>query len=195
MASHFQVSLPSIFMSNYFLLPLISTVTGCLITWILSAILLNRLPELLQKLLQSVSGNLLNTVDLLDSLAGKTDFQTVRPLIEGHIDEFLQHKLGREMPMIGMFIGDKTIAQLKGIFMKELEEIFPPVIEKYISNLLQNVDYRQIISKKIASLSKQKLRSFSYDLLGARIRLAPLFGAIGGLFIGLIQLIVLLAIA
>ena len=32
----------------------------------------------------------------------------IMPVIEEHIDQFLRVKLGKEMPMISAFIGDKT---------------------------------------------------------------------------------------
>ena len=49
----------------------------------------------------------------------------IKPLIETHIDDFLRIKLKDQMPMISMFIGDKTINTLKTVFMNEIEELFP----------------------------------------------------------------------
>ena len=52
------------------------------------------------------------------------------PMIEDHVDEFLRHKLGKEMPCLSLFIGDKTIKHSKWIFMQELEDAFPSTHEK-----------------------------------------------------------------
>jgi hypothetical protein len=45
-----------------------------------------------------------------------------------------------------MFIGDKTVAQLKSIFLDELQLIFPTVLNQYINNV--KVDFAKNISSK-----------------------------------------------
>jgi len=62
-------------------------------------------------------------------------FGSIREVADAHIDEFLKTKLPQEMPVVGMFVGDKTIDQLKSIFMKELEQIFPIVMRQYINGI------------------------------------------------------------
>jgi hypothetical protein len=39
------------------------------------------------------------------------------------------------MPMIGMFIGEKTINELKAVFITELESLFPVIMKSYLGNL------------------------------------------------------------
>ena len=52
------------------------------------------------------------------------NFEKVKPLIETHIDDFLRNKLKEQMPMISMFIGDKTINTLKTVFIKQVFDLF-----------------------------------------------------------------------
>ena len=47
------------------------------------------------------------------------------PFLEGHVDYFLKEKLGEQMPMIKMFVGEKILEQMKEIFLDELKEFFP----------------------------------------------------------------------
>jgi hypothetical protein len=48
---------------------------------------------------------------------------------------FLRIKLKDEMPMLSMFIGDKTITSLKKFFMQEIEILFPQVMKQFAANL------------------------------------------------------------
>ena len=44
------------------------------------------------------------------------------------------------MQMLGMLIGEKTIVQLKGAFLLELELLFPVLMENYMNKLEQDID-------------------------------------------------------
>src|SRR5690242_912071 len=67
--------------------------------------------------------------EIEQKLVSPESFKKIEPSIEAHIDNFLTHKLSKSMPMLSMFIGDKTIAQLKKVFMEELEDLFPTVMK------------------------------------------------------------------
>ncbi|MBA4168099.1 MAG: hypothetical protein H0X41_11270 [Chitinophagaceae bacterium] len=182
-------------MNIYLVIPVVSAAAGFLAGLLLRTVVIFRLPSLLRKFAVNMAAGMFNGQDIQAALAGKNNFENIRPLIEGHIDEFLRHKLGKEMPMIGMFIGDKTIAQLKGIFMKELEEIFPLVMDRYISDLSQNFKPQLIISQKISGLTRQHLHSFLQQHARTEMIILPIYGAIAGAATGILQLIVLLVIS
>jgi hypothetical protein len=57
------------------------------------------------------------------------------PLIDARLDDFFRNKLAEKLPMISMFIGDKTIQQLKEVFMEELQLLFPELIEQFSEQL------------------------------------------------------------
>lgn len=101
----------------------------------------------------------------------------VTPYIETQIDHFLRNKLSKSMPMISMFIGDKTINQMKSVFMQELEEIFPTVMEKYSTNLMASAGTK--LTPAIAAVLKKELR------------LLPVAGIFAGLITGTLQMLVL----
>jgi hypothetical protein len=75
--------------------------------------------------------------------ASQHSFEAVAPFIDKQLEDFFRNKLGAKMPMIAMFIGDKTIAQLKSIFMEELQSLFPQLMNGIIVNgkahLLKNL--------------------------------------------------------
>ncbi len=120
------------------------------------------------------------------------NFEKVKPLIETHIDDFLRNKLKEQMPMISMFIGDKTINTLKTVFIKEIEDLFPQVMQQFAGNLKNELNLAQMVSSKIAGLSPELIESLIYKNMSKEIRVTSLFGAAIGLLIGLIQLSIIL---
>lgn len=85
------------------------------------------------------------------------NFEKLKPVIEEHMDDFLRNRLKEQMPMISMFIGDKTISSLKTIFISEIEKLFPLVIGKFAGNLQKELPLKQIITEKLSQVSDNQL--------------------------------------
>ena len=130
--------------------------------------------------------------DLEQKVSDPQNFESIKPLIETHIDEFLRHKLKEQMPMIGMFIGDKTVQSLKIVFLQEIESLFPRVMLQFAGNIKSDLNIEQVIANRIAGLSPEKLNAAMRGKLSPQFRTASFLGAGIGLLIGIIQLIILL---
>lgn len=130
----------------------------------------------------------------LDSIEEKIkdpkNFDAVKPLIESHIDEFLRYKLKEQMPMISMFIGDKTIQTLKTVFIQEIESLFPRVMHQFAGNLKQELNIASLVTNKLEAIAPSMIEKQLKRKLGN----AALLGALIGLLVGLIQLAILLLI-
>lgn len=185
-------------MTNWFiLLPL----TGALFGWLCNMILVNlyfsssRNPVFWKKKKAEIAAVLVNhlSADLSLSFVEKkisdpANFQKILPVAEEHIDHFLRVKLKEAMPMIGMLIGDRTINQLKEIFIKELEELFPSVMQSYAQQLQQDFDVKQFIANKIEAIPEQVLADHIKKQVSKPL---ILWGAIAGFVIGLLQSVLL----
>lgn len=125
------------------------------------------------------------------TLISDESFHKILPSIEAHLDDFLQNKLQKAMPFLGMFIGEKTIQQLKELFMEELAALFPVVMKNYIGRLQQETDLESVLYLKLAAIPSERLESLVHELFAREWRLIKMIGAITGLLIGLIQLGVL----
>jgi uncharacterized membrane protein YheB (UPF0754 family) len=112
------------------------------------------------------------------------------PFVENHVDNFLRHRLKEEMPMVGMFIGDKTIQSMKEIFMKELENLFPEVMKQLAGNMKNELDIEQIVTDKLNALPEGKLEK----MLVKELRILVIAGALTGFLIGLLQIILILLV-
>jgi hypothetical protein len=179
---------------NYWLLltPLFTALTGWMIHRIVvrSILLSARNRQQIAEKTAGFAAAEFASLNLEDKVGDPANFQKLVPLIENHVDDFLRNKLKEQMPMISMFIGDKTITTLKTVFMKELENLFPQVMKQFASNLKNDPAVEQMISSKLLAIPPQKLEK----MLSKPLRYASLLGAFTGFVAGILQLILILLI-
>lgn len=193
------------------LIPLISAFIGWFTNWVAIKMLFHpreprkilgirfqgifpkRQQQFAEKLGRLVSAELLSFQDIEAKITDSKNISKVMPVIEGHIDEFLRKTLSEEFPMISMFIGDKTINNLKSVFMRRLEEIFPPTLKAYMGNLKEDLDLEKIVVEKVAGFSSDKLEAVLYQIMAREFRFVELIGAVLGFVIGLIQVLITVA--
>ncbi|HEY6901435.1 MAG TPA: DUF445 family protein [Puia sp.] len=144
--------------------------------------------QIAESLGKIVGQELLSFGDIEQTITNPENVRRILPLAEEHIDNFLRNKLKESMPMIAMFIGDKTINQLKTVFMKELEELFPVIMKNYVSNLRHDLDLERIVVDKIANFSNDRLEAMLNQFLTKEFRFVEIIGAALGFLIGLLQI-------
>lgn len=190
-----------------FLIPVISAFIGWFTNWIaikmlfhpkepkkilgitIQGIFPKRQQQFAEKLGKLVSQELLSFEDIEKKLTHPGNLQKLMPVVEEHIDLFLRKKLADEMPVISMFIGENTIQQLKSIFMKELETLFPVMMQRYMGNLQAELDLEAIVTQKVAGFSSDKLEEILQSILSKEFRFVELIGAVLGFIIGLLQVL------
>lgn len=197
---------------TYILVPLISALIGWLANRMLIKMLFRpvkpvrvlgitiqgifpkRQEDLAAKLGKLVSTELFSFSDIEEKITHPDNIKKILPYVEQHIDEFLRQRLKEVFPMISMFIGEKTINQLKTVFMDELERLFPVLMKNYMTNLQQDLDLEKIVTEKLSAFPIEKLESALYESMGAELRLAGIFGAVIGLLIGLLQVLLIIVL-
>lgn len=127
-------------------------------------------------------------------LTDPSNFSKLKPVIETHIDDFLRNKLKEQMPMISMFIGDKTIATLKTIFIAEIEALFPRVIGEYAGNLKKDLPVGQLIRERLEAIPPATLQSHLEPLIQPAVSKLALLGLLTGTVIAGIQVLVYIAL-
>ncbi|MBM3921766.1 MAG: DUF445 family protein [Sphingomonadales bacterium] len=140
-----------------------------------------------QKLGKLVSGEFLSFSDIEKKISEPGNIQKMMPLIEQHVDTFLNKRLSEQLPMISMFLGDKTIAKLKATFMQEIETILPAVMRSYAGELRTDLDLEEIITEKVSRFSSDRLEELLYQIMAKEFRFVEWVGAFIGLLIGLLQ--------
>ena len=93
--------------------------------------------------------------------SNNSNFDAVLPFIDAKLDDFFKRKLGEKLPIISMFIGDKTIIQLKEVFIEELKLLFPELLANLVTHtkqqLLNNLaqKWRPIIEPTLIHATKK----------------------------------------
>lgn len=88
------------------------------------------------------------------------------------------------MPVISMFIGDKTIQELKTIFTAEMEELFPIVMKNYLDGFRDEPGLEKIVADRINRFSIVKLEEMFIKYLSRELRLFEFIGAGLGFLMG-----------
>jgi len=144
--------------------------------------------QIAESLGRIVGQELLSFEDIEQTITNPANVQKILPLAEAHIDNFLRVKLKETMPMISMFIGEKTINQLKGVFMQELGDLFPVIMKNYVMHLKNDLDLERIVVEKVANFSSDRLETMLNQILTKEFRFVEVIGAALGFLIGLLQI-------
>jgi len=143
-----------------------------------------------QKLGQVVSKELISFSEIESKVTDPDNLKKLRPEIENHIDSFLRDKLKETFPLLSMFMGEKTINQLKAAFLMELESLFPVLMKSYMTKLEQDLDLEKIVTEKVAGFSSDKLEDILDQITKREFKFLELVGAVFGLLIGVIQVVI-----
>jgi uncharacterized membrane protein YheB (UPF0754 family) len=201
-----------IFAMNYWLIliPLISAFIGWFTNWIAIKMLFHpkepkkilgitfhgifpkRQQQFAQKLGKLVSEELLSFKEIEEKIINPDNLSKIMPLVEGKIDLFLREKLSSVFPMISMFIGQNTINQLKLVFMQELEAMFPEIIGTYMKNIESQLDLEKMVIDKVSGFSSDKMESILTQIMSKEFRFIEIVGAVLGLVIGFVQVLITL---
>jgi uncharacterized membrane protein YheB (UPF0754 family) len=192
---------------NYwlFIIPLISAFIGWVTNWIAIKMLFHprepkkilgitfhgifpkKQQQFAEKLGKLVSAEFLSFTDIEQKISDPENLKKIMPMIENHVDDLLRIKIRDEMPVLSMFIGDKTVASLKKVFMQEIEILFPQVMKQFATNLKDELDLEEIVIKKVAGFSSDKLEEVLYQIMSKEFRFVEIIGAVIGFIIGLLQ--------
>ncbi len=193
---------------GWFLIPLISAFIGWFTPWLaikmlfrpkklrnilgfrLQGVIPAKQPEIAAGLAKWVSEELFSMDIIEQKITDPAGFEKLMPVIETHIDDFLRVKLPKQMPVISMFIGDKTINELKLVFMGELQELFPVIMKNYVGGLKEQINIESIIINKIGNYPSEKIETIVYQSLKKELFYLGVFGATIGFVIGLTQVLI-----
>jgi hypothetical protein len=126
----------------------------------------------------------INLTKIIPNLTENDPFEALKPTINDQLDDFFRHKLSAKLPMISMFIGDKTIEELKDVFMEELALLFPILISQFSAHL--NKDLHSQWEQKFKKIVQQKIIHASRPFRWAAFAIGAIWGAVIALILPLI---------
>ena len=196
---------------NYFaliLIPVISAFIGWITNWVAIKMLFHprkpvnilgisfqgifpkRQKQFASRLGKLVSTELLSFEEIQKVITHPDNLEGLMPKLEDAIDHFLRNKLSEVMPMISMFIGDKTIDKIKTVLTEEIQQLFPEMIQQYVASMKDNLDLESIVTEKVTNFSSDKLESILYQVMSKEFRFIEILGGVLGFIIGIVQVLI-----
>ena len=193
-----------------YLLPFISAFIGWFTNWIAIKMLFHprepkrilgftihgifpkRQKQFAEKLGQLVSNELISFDEIVVKINKPETIQMALPHIEEHIDKFIKVKLKEEIPLLSMFINDKSIESIKRGMVKEIEQLFPTLINKMTDSVKSELDIEKIVTEKVSNFSSDKLEQILNAIMSKEFRFVEIIGAVLGFLIGLVQILLTL---
>jgi uncharacterized membrane protein YheB (UPF0754 family) len=184
----------------YLMIPLLTALSALMTVWlififcfhprkprrILGLTMQGIFPKMKEQLPVQLSELLGRELDLgfaSNQFGNPESLKPILPLIENHIDDFLRNKLAIDIPMVGMFVGDKTIGLLKQSFLREMESLFPEVMQQYASVLKEKSNLKETIRQRLNQASERFEQKLQNRLRKDFKSIALLVG-LAGLFFG-----------
>lgn len=195
-------------MEHYFFLvqPFIAAFTGWFTTWIaiwmlfhprkpirfmgltIQGIFPKRQKQVAMQLGKMVASELIHFDEIAAQLQDKEQLKDLNPVIEAHLDHFLEVKLKEKMPVISMFVGSGTLGKIKEGMMEEIETLLPELIHKYTDSLKHKIDIEKMVTEKVSKFSSDKLENILHGVMKKEFMFIELIGGFFGFLIGLIQM-------
>jgi hypothetical protein len=162
----------------FFFIPILVGAFGWCLVWAIS-IMPFKWPHLADQWVGQI-----DLAKMIPELTENDPFESMKPVINDKLDDFFRHKLSAKLPIISMFIGDKTIEELKDVFMEELALLFPLLISEFSTHL--NKDLQQQWERKFRTIIQQKINKASRPFKWAAFVLGAIWGAVIALILPLI---------
>lgn len=139
-----------------------------------------------QQIGEKVASNFISFAEIGQKLSHPSILQQLTPFIDEHVENFLRKKLPEKMPMIAMFVGDKTINIMKEALSAELQLLFPLLAEKLGQSLEQEINVEQLVADKIKSIPPVALEAILKHQFPQVFLQMQWLGALTGSLIGLL---------
>jgi len=163
---------------TFFLIPILVGAFGWCLIWAIG-MLPFKWPYLADKWVGQI-----DIAKLIPELTKNDTFDNLKPVINDKLDDFFRHKISAKLPMISMFIGEKTIEELKEVFMEELALLFPMLISEFSAHL--NKDLHAQWEQKFSKIVQQKINKASRPIRWVAFALGAIWGAVIALILPLI---------
>jgi hypothetical protein len=150
-----------------FIIPIMTALLAWFIAWLFVQLIFSGKGKYLRKQIASIQ-----IETFINQETANAQFEAVLPMIDQQLDHFFTHKIGEKLPMVSMFIGEKTIVQLKAVFIEELDTIFPSLVSSMsnaaIQGFLNNLEHKWnpiLAAKFLKSTRKFRIISFFIGLV------------------------------
>ncbi|MBL7755296.1 MAG: DUF445 family protein [Chitinophagaceae bacterium] len=155
----------------------------------LQGIFPKRQAQFAEKLGTLVANELIHFDEIERKITSPETIQKALPLIDQHVEHFIQNKLKEEIPLLSMFISSETMQSIKKGIVHEVEVIFPSLISQMTGHLRSELDIQKLVTEKVKDFSSDKLESILNAIMKKEFVFVEIIGGILGFLIGLLQVV------
>ncbi len=148
--------------------------------------------RIIKSLVASLGAEVFSLSELNTKISSPSSIEKVLPFVDGKVDHFLRVKLAEKMPMISMFIGEATMAELKSVFMEELQVLFPELMQQYSASILSDFSIAEMIEEKLNNIQTSQLEQTVKQLFATQTKIVILISTAFGFVVGLLQLLLVM---
>lgn len=151
-------------------------------------------PLLATKVAAAIEKELLSDEHGDNGMHNQLIMQELKPVIEQHVDRFLEERLIEAFPLLAKFMGEKTMLKLKEAFLAEIETIFPLLVKEYGARLLGQYEPAKLVEKMMSEIDSRELKKTIKVKAAPQLLMIKFAGAVAGIGIALLQLLALMFI-
>lgn len=134
-----------------------------------------------------VQQELLSVNDVINSLDRNKLEEKMKVMIDKILDEKLEREINGKFPMFAMFLSKEILDKIKLTIRNSILDNKDAIISMFLQYVEENVDFRDIIVKKVDEFSLEKLEKIVYEFSAKELKHIEVVGAVLGGIIGVIQ--------
>jgi len=145
-----------------------------------------------EKIGKLVAHKLLDMKSLRDKIDTPETREEIRSAILYEFEEIII-KFKASNPMIGMFLNEGIVTQIREKIGSYLDESMPNIIAK-ITNKLDNIDIQDVVTQKVKQFSNDELEQVLMNVISKELKFIEIAGGVLGFLIGILQVLLLVMI-
>lgn len=203
-----MTTLPEWFEIKMILIPIISALIGWMTNWVavkmlfhpkkpvnlvlftLQGVFHRRQRDIAFKLAEVIESRLFSSDDIKKILESQDFHDSIFPVIETCLDDFIKNRLTSIHPMLVM-LPESMIQLFKEKLMEEFENFLPKIFERAGNNIESHLRIKETIKEKIESFDVNQLEEILFSIMKSEFKTIEYIGGVIGFFIGITQLIVI----
>lgn len=139
--------------------------------------------EIAESIGETVARDLISHKDVEEVLRGIKIHEEIAPIVANQVDNFVQR-----MPMVAMFLQGSMLDQIKTLLTEEIEKAMPSVLDRVVTGVEQNLDFKTVVRTRIEGFDLSKLEEIIYRISSRELKTIEYLGGVLGFIVGLLQL-------
>ncbi|MBU3917215.1 DUF445 family protein, partial [bacterium] len=158
--------------------------------FIIQGIFHRRQKDIALKLGDTIETKLFSHNDIYEILTSEGFIESIIPVIERSLEDFVYHKLSRIHPMLAV-LPETIFYPLKGKLIEVFEDIIPELMRGAGDVLENQMNIKEVIREKIENFDVAELEDILFSILKSEFRVIEYTGGVLGFFIGITQLVII----